>query len=236
MWRYREITLFRFFQKNYFVIAIDRKKQDCKCSHFFHLDLTDLLDNKKKTKEFSKQVNFLLDKSPLAGIVNNAAVQILSSLEELDLKDFRLTLDTNLTVPLFLSKLFLNHLADNKGTIVNIGSIHAHLTKPEFISYATSKAALAGLTRTLAVDLGGKGVHVNTIQPAATYTQMLADGFIGKADSFKLLKEYHPLQRIAKPKEIALLTEFLISEKCSFITGASIDIDGGIGARLHDPE
>lgn len=225
-----------FLKNNYYVIAIDKSKENCANNVFIQTDLTIMLDKKEEKNHLSKSLRKIFKSYPLIGIVNNAAIQILSSIDEIRIKDFRKTFDTNLTVPLLLSKMFVDELEKEKGAIVNVGSIHAKLTKPGFISYATSKAALVGLTRALAVDLGPKGVRVNAIQPAATYTQMLADGFIDSQSSIRKLKKFHPLKRIAKPKEIALFAEFLINRRCSFITGVSIDIDGGIGGRLHDPD
>ena len=122
----------------------------------------------------------------------------------------------------------------NKGSIVNIGSIHSKLTKPKFISYATSKTALLGLTQSMAVDCGSS-VRVNAIQPAATATEMLLDGFKGSPEAFDKLKAFHPTNSIAAPLEIAEAVLFVISEQCQFLNGTVLDINGGIGSRLHDP-
>ena len=123
-----------------------------------------------------------------------------------------------------------------RGGVVNIGSIHARTTKPGFVSYATSKAALIGLTQALAVDLGSKGVRVNVVQPAATQTDMLMRGLDGHPEAYDRLAAYHPLERIADPGEIADAVMFLVSANASFITGAVLSVDGGIGVRLHDPK
>jgi NAD(P)-dependent dehydrogenase (short-subunit alcohol dehydrogenase family) len=109
------------------------------------------------------------------------------------------------------------------------------LTKSAFISYATSKAALQGLTRALAVDLGGR-VRINVIQPAATDTSMLREGFAGNEAGLAALGQYHPAHRLAIPDEIAAAVLFLVSDECRFMTGSVINVDGGIGSRLHDPE
>jgi NAD(P)-dependent dehydrogenase (short-subunit alcohol dehydrogenase family) len=103
------------------------------------------------------------------------------------------------------------------------------------VCYATSKAALVGLTRALAVDLGSR-VRVNAINPAAVATPMLLDGFKGKEALYAALGGMHPLGRIAEPAEIAQVALFLASRKAAFITGAAFDVDGGILSRLHDPD
>ena len=64
---------------------------------------------------------------------------------------------------------------------------------------------------------------------------MLLSGFEGKEQEFKQLSKMHPLERIAKPEEIADVALFLLSQQASFMTGASLSVDGGIGVRLHDP-
>jgi NAD(P)-dependent dehydrogenase (short-subunit alcohol dehydrogenase family) len=119
--------------------------------------------------------------------------------------------------------------------VVNIGSIHSALTKPRFTCYATSKAALGGLTRSLAVELGGT-VRVNELNPAATDTPMLRAGFEGKPGAFERLAAVHPAGRIAAPDEVARAALFLTSDAASFINGESLRVDGGVGVRLHDPE
>jgi NAD(P)-dependent dehydrogenase (short-subunit alcohol dehydrogenase family) len=119
--------------------------------------------------------------------------------------------------------------------VVNIASVHAQLTKPGFAAYATSKSALVGLTRSLAVDLEGV-VRVNCISPGATGTPMLVAGFEGREEALSQLGQCHPLGRIAAPEEVARVAVFLASDDASFIDGAVLDVDGGIGARLHDPE
>ena len=120
------------------------------------------------------------------------------------------------------------------GSVVNIGRIHSKLTKPGFLSYATSKSALTGLTQSLAVDLGAR-IRVNEIQPAATDTEMLRKGFKNDPAAYDRLKGYHPLQCIASPDNIASAVIFLLSDKSSFISGSILSVDGAIGCRLHDP-
>jgi NAD(P)-dependent dehydrogenase (short-subunit alcohol dehydrogenase family) len=130
--------------------------------------------------------------------------------------------------------MFLADIERAKGSVVNIASIHAVATKPGFVCYATSKAALVGLTRSMAVDLGPR-VRVNAINPAATATPMLLAGFEGKSKELDELAKKHPLERIAQPWEVAKTALFLASPDAAFITGTCLNIDGGIGGRLHDP-
>jgi NAD(P)-dependent dehydrogenase (short-subunit alcohol dehydrogenase family) len=101
--------------------------------------------------------------------------------------------------------------------------------------YATSKAALVTLTRSLAVELAPE-VRVNAVNPAATDTSMLRAGFKDNSTGLQILGDYHPLKRIAQPEEIAKVSLFLASPQASFMTGAIVNVDGGISGCLHDPD
>jgi NAD(P)-dependent dehydrogenase (short-subunit alcohol dehydrogenase family) len=173
--------------------------------------------------------------SGLSALVNNAALQIVRTSAELSVRDWQRTLDTNLLAPFLLIQGFLPELKQARGCAINIASIHARLTKPGFACYATSKAALVGMTRSLAVDLAGS-VRVNAISPAATATPMLVEGFEGREEGLEALAGMHPSGRIAEPSEVARAAVFLASDEAAFINGAVLDVDGAIGARLHDPE
>ena len=220
--------------KGYLVIGSDRQKDINNLDGFIEFDIRQLALSQTKRNDFAEQLRLLIGKTFFKALINNAAVQILSSIEDLEIEDFRESLDTNLIAPLSLSKLTYPYLKSNKGSIVNIGSIHSKLTKPGFISYATSKAALLGLTQSMSVDCG-QYVRVNAIQPAATATEMLLDGFKDSPEAFAALKAFHPTNTIASPSEIAEAVFFAISEQCQFLNGSILDINGGIGSRLHDP-
>lgn len=129
---------------------------------------------------------------------------------------------------------FLPELKAVKGSIVNIGSIHAKLTKRQFVAYATSKGVLETMTRTMALDLAPE-VRVNAIAPAATDTPMLRAGFEGNDQGFKDLERYHPLRRIASCEEVAQAALFLAGSQAGFMSGSTIGVDGGIGGCLSDP-
>ena len=100
-------------------------------------------------------------------------------------------MEVNLLAPFVLTKLLLPQLEQAKGSVINVSSIHAHLTKANFVAYATSKAALSGLTRSMAIDLADR-VRVNAIEPAAIETQMLLSGFDNDKDQLEKLKKLSP--------------------------------------------
>lgn len=213
----------------YLVIGIDKNGDN---KNTINYDLANLSED-SSCKELNHLINSKLNNTKCVALINNAAVQILGNILELSIKDFEQTLKTNLIAPLSLSKMMFKTLEANNGNIINIGSIHSKLTKPEFISYATSKAGLAGLTKSMAVDFGNK-VRINMISPAAVETNMLLSGFKNKKDLLKL-KGTHPTQSIGTPSEVAQLVSFLIENNINFLNGANIELDGGISSRLHDP-
>lgn len=218
------------------VIATSQSKPPAKspAHKFIQADLGALARDERAMAEFASAANAAAGDRPVSVLVNNAALQILGPLAKLTAADIRQSMDVNVIAPFLLAKAFLPQLEANRGAIINIGTVHAQATKPEFAAYATSKTALHGLTRALAVDLGPK-VRVNTLAPAATATPMLMAGFEGKAGKFKELEGCHPLNRIATTEEIARIALFLASDDAAFITGATLYADGGVLARLHDP-
>lgn len=225
-----------FTDNGYYVIATDIIDSDeIICDSFIKADLGALCHSDIELSGFTEKVLRELDGHGLHILVNNAATQILGAVNELSTENWMRTLDVNLTAPFLLAQSFLSLLQKTNGSIINISSVHATATKPNFVAYATSKAALSGLTQSLAIDLAPE-VRVNAVNPAATNTPMLLEGFLGKKDKYDELKKMHPLERIAEPEEIADVVVFLASDKAKFITGINMDIDGGILRRLHDPD
>ena len=221
-----------FKDEGYFVIGMDLKKSEPDfCDLFIQFDLNKYCSN----DIYRKNIEQTFDSKILSlnVLINNAAVQILGSLNEIDLESWNETLNVNLTGPMLLSRFFFDKLKTSSGCIINIASIHQELTKKRFIAYATSKSALVGLTKSMSVDLQGT-VRVNSISPAAIDTPMLHHGFNNDLSMVQKLNEIHPLQRIGKPREVAKLALLLAEDGLEFINGANIQIDGGISNVLKD--
>jgi NAD(P)-dependent dehydrogenase (short-subunit alcohol dehydrogenase family) len=170
----------------------------------------------------------------LKALIHNAACQVVKPTGQLTAEDWQNTLAVNLLAPFWLAQAFLPELEKNRGSVLALSSIHEKLTKPGFVAYATSKAALSGMIRALAVDLGGR-IRCNAICPAAIATPMLKDGFAGRAEAYRALEGFHPAGRIGTPEEVAATALFICSDAAPFMTGACLDLSGGISARLHDP-
>jgi NAD(P)-dependent dehydrogenase (short-subunit alcohol dehydrogenase family) len=221
-------------EAGYLVVGIDRNKPNHNfLDKYYNTDINRIVEDEVYFSEW--KTKFHEEIKNLNVLINNAAIQILGTVDELTHSDWHETFNVNLTAPFMFSKLFLDMLEKNNGCIINISSIHAKMTKPRFVAYATSKAALVGLTQSLAVDLGG-GVRVNSISPAAIETEMLQEGFKDNEEGYEQLKSFHPTKTIGKPEDVAELSLFLSSDKAKFITGANFEIDGGISKRLHDPK
>jgi NAD(P)-dependent dehydrogenase (short-subunit alcohol dehydrogenase family) len=225
-----------FHAHGFHVIALDRREGELPCQHYIRADIAVLATHVKAREAFTAEVRGILqkNKSPLKGLVNNAAVQILGGVDELTVESWQETLSTNLLAPFFLVQALLPELEKARGSVVNISSIHEKLTKAGFVAYSTSKTALSGLTRAMAVDLGSR-VKVNAICPAAIKTPMLAAGFEGRPEALDALHQAHPGGRIGLPEEVAHLARYLVAEAPAFLNGSCLGLDGGIAARLHDP-
>ena len=221
-----------FQENNYRVIGLDivNGKNEY-CDVFIQFDISQYCTDAEYKLRMEEKMNAEIPE--LFILINNAAVQVLGSLGEIRLADWNHTLEVNLTGPLLLSQFFLAKLEKSKGSIINIASIHQQLTKKRFISYASSKSALVGLTKAMSVDLQGR-VRVNAISPAAIDTQMLRDGFNNDEDKVRMLYEIHPSQRIGKPAEVSKLALLLAEDELGFINGANIQLDGGISNVLKD--
>jgi NAD(P)-dependent dehydrogenase (short-subunit alcohol dehydrogenase family) len=122
-----------------------------------------------------------------------------------------------------------------RGSIVNIASVHAFVTSKGKFPYAAAKSAVVGITRSLALDNATYQIRANAVCPGYTRTRMVMDGIESAEDPAAAEREMlaiQPLGRIAEPIEIANVVAFLASDEASFITGASILVDGGLSARF----
>lgn len=221
-------------KEGYKVLGIDQRASCNLECQYIQLDLEKLATSSKELKALELELKSILQNKLLKGLINNAAVQILGGVDDLAVEDFTKALNVNVVAPFALSKICLPYLENSKGNIINIGSIHSYLTKEKFVGYATSKGAIETLTKAMAVDIGRR-VQVNGVQPAAVATDMLLDSFKDSPEALSKLKSYHPTHDIAAPHEIAAIIVFLLSEKCPFMNGSIVQINGGIGSRLHDP-
>ena len=222
-----------FSSSGYRVIGIDKRKINYKNYTHINLELEKFTElSKSEQKKLVRKINMITNSDGINILINNAAMQIKKDIMSLTNKDFLQSFKINALAPFNLTKLFYDDLVKNNGKIINIGSVHSKLTKPEFAAYSTSKSALDAITTALSLELGDK-VVVNSIDPAAVNTDMLSSG-LSKKDYSKLAS-YSPTKQIGQPSEIAELALFLAETKSKFLNGSKIKITGGIHNRLHDP-
>lgn len=201
---------------------------------FCQLDLEQFVLDGSCGEALLDSVNDWCGETGLDALVNVAAVQVCSSLSEIAMDDWHNSLNVNLLAPFLLVRSLLSHLEQAQGCVVNVSSIHARLTKPDFVVYSTTKAALSGMTRSMAVEVGAR-VRINAVEPAAVETDMLKASFDGRESQYLDLAACHPQGRLARPDEVANLIYSVVAGDFRFMHGACIEISGGIASRLHDP-
>ena len=225
-----------FHENGYGIIATDinSSQGELLCDYFIRADLQRTVEDEQYADDIFTQIRECLNDSPLVALINNAAVQILGLCDKLSRSDWNTSLNVNLLAPFFWTQAFLAELEDAKGSVVNISSIHAKLTKANFSAYAVSKTALSGLTRSMALELGDR-IRINGIEPAAINTDMLRAGFKGDKEGFNQLEQFHPTKSIGQPEEVGKLAVMLVEKGMPFMNGAVITLNGGIGGKLYDP-
>jgi len=168
-------------------------------------------------------------------LVNNAAVQINKTVADITFEEWNRQISVNVGGIFLCSKYFLPYLRQTRGNIVNMSSVNGFFVEPMCAGYCTTKAAIIGLTKAMAIDHGPEGIRVNCICPgyidaglAEGYFQSQPDPVLARQEAGKL----HALWRIGKPEEVGRVAVFLASDDASFMTGASVVVDGGFGSGL----
>ena len=163
-------------------------------------------------------------------LVNNAGINTIEALGEISAETWARTIQVNLTAPFRLIQGFAPGMAEGGwGRVVNISSIWAVVSKEMRASYSSAKSALAGLTRTSAVELATGGILVNAVCPGFVETELTRAN--NTPEAIEAILQSIPLGRLAQPEEVGRLVAFLCSEQNTYITGQSIVIDGGFVSK-----
>lgn len=189
------------------------------------LDVTDAADIKTAAAEIGR-IDVLMN---CAGYVHHGSILECDE----DAFDFSVTL--NLRGAYRLIRAFLpGMLAQGRGSIVNIASVASSIKGvPNRFIYGATKAAVIGLTRSVAADFVGKGIRCNAICPGTVQTPSLDERINAQADAAAARKAFvarQPMGRLGRPEEIADLCLYLASDESAFVTGAEFVIDGGMTA------
>ena len=171
----------------------------------------------------------------LDALIANAGIEAMGSADELDLDDWRRVMAVNVDGVLLLARAAIPSLRTVKGSITVVSSAAGLTAGRHYAAYVTSKTAVLGLVRSMAVDLGPEGVRVNALCPGWTATEMsdreaaeLAESLGVSIDEARArLVEHLPLGRMANPTEIAGCIAFLTGPDAGFVTGTTLVADGG---------
>jgi len=164
-------------------------------------------------------------------LINNAGVNVRKPTPDFTLDEWRLVMETNVTASFLMCRSFIPSMKGRGyGRILNMTSIMSHVSLPGRIAYSTSKTALLGMTRALALELAGDAITVNGISPGPFATEMNKPLMENPEINAQFLASI-PLNRWGKVEEIGQLAVYLCSEEAGFITGTDILIDGGWCAR-----
>ena len=165
-------------------------------------------------------------------LVNAAGVLFTGTIETTTLEDWDYMMSLNARAPFYLMQRAMPYLVERKGNVVNVSSVNGIRSFPGVLAYCVSKAAVEQLTHCAALEVAGKGVRINNVNPGVTVTQLHRSGGMDE-DAYAAFLEHskstHPLGRVGQPEEVAELIYFLASPRAGWITGSSHLIDGGRG-------
>ena len=165
------------------------------------------------------------DLGPVEVLVNNAGIARMSQFQDITPELWQRMFAVNLNGAFNTIQAVLPHMLHvHAGVIVNTSSIWGEHGASCEVAYSSTKHAIIGLTKSLAMELAPTGIRVNCVAPGVVDTDMVQ--VLGK-DTLQMLEKETPLGRLGKPADIAALVEFLASEEASYITGQVITCDGG---------
>ena len=177
-------------------------------------------------KGLDELINFIKKQDKIDICINNAGINKIDYVEDVLEEDYDKIMHINTKAPFMISKAVSKAMkAREYGRIINIASIFGHCTKEKRSCYTTSKFALVGMTKTLAVEMAPYNVLVNSVSPGFAATE-LTTRVLGTEGVTEMCKQI-PMRRMAMPSEISKVVLFLCSEHNTYLTGQNIIVDGG---------
>ena len=167
-------------------------------------------------------------------LVNNAGILSYNRVTETTEEEWDRTFAVNVKAAFLCAKQAIPLMPESKGVVVNVASVQAFVSQPKVAAYTTSKTALLGLTRSIAVDYA-PGIRCHAICPGTIDTPMLQNAAAQSPDPeaiYRELRSIHLAGRLGQPDEIAALILFLCRDEAAFMTGEAIRIDGGLGISV----
>jgi 3-oxoacyl-[acyl-carrier protein] reductase len=159
-------------------------------------------------------------------LINNAGINEIDYFEDINNNDFEKIMKVNVNAPMIISKHVIGNMTKNNwGRIINISSVWGTKSIEKRTSYTTSKHAIKGMTKTMAIEFADKNILINSVSPGFTNTELTSK--ILSEEQKNILIEKVPMKRMAEPPEIAKVIAFLCSNFNTYITGQDIAVDGG---------
>lgn len=226
-------TLENFLLEGATVYAIDKKKiENTRAKGKYLCDIRDY----NKLEEIIH--NIYNTEGKIDTVFNIAGINCIGTVESTSMNDFKEVIEVNLIGNINILKIVLPIMKkQSSGSIILPGSDQSYIAKTDSCAYGVSKAAISGLTKSVALDYAKYNIRINSICPGPVNTPMYNNTveyilknyneYNDREELLKILAERQPMNRIAEPNEIANLVTFLASDKASFMTGSEVKIDGG---------
>ena len=190
--------------------------------HIYQINLRDL----KTIPTFIDYVHNTFSRIDI--LVNNAGINQKKLFTDVTDEEFGNIINTNVQSVFAISREVAKHMIElQKGAIVNISSMASLYGIPKVISYTASKAAIDGMTRSMAVDLSPNGIRVNSVAPGFIYSDMSAKALDSDPERKAKVFGRTPMGRMGEPADIAEAVYFLASDAAKYITGVTLPVDGG---------
>ncbi|MCM4157578.1 glucose 1-dehydrogenase [Gramella sp. AN32] len=226
-----------FLKESYNVVILDvdhfsGKNLESELGETCFFIACDVSEEKEVKEAFKKAIGHF---GEISVLINNAGIQVYGNLLDTSEDVWDHVMNVNLKSHYLCAKESVSSMLKlGGGVIINVSSVQAFISQQNVAAYTTSKSALLGLTRSIAVDYG-PNIRCVAICPGSIDTPMFRDAISKSKDPEKVFREceqMHLMERIAKPEEVAELIGFAASDKASFITGQALRIDGGLGISI----